>query len=69
MNTPPVLLPHLHLVAWAIDISSQSRSGFYDCLYIALAELEGCDMVTADDKLLRNVQHQFPFVKHLSSIP
>ena len=26
------------------------------CLYIALAEREHCELVTADDKLLRNVQ-------------
>lgn len=34
-----------------------------------LAELDNCEFVTADDKLVNNVQKQFPFVRHLSSIP
>lgn len=28
----------------------------YDCVYIALAEARGCDLVTADDVLCRKVQ-------------
>jgi predicted nucleic acid-binding protein len=27
------------------------RIGVYDCLHVALAEREGCDLVTADDRL------------------
>lgn len=41
----------------------------YDCLYVALAEQEKCEFVTADDKLVNNVQKQFPFVRHLSTFP
>lgn len=69
MKTPPVLHSRMLFVLRAIDISSQTRSGFYDCLYLALAEREGCELVTADDKLLRNLQSQFPFIVHLSSLP
>jgi predicted nucleic acid-binding protein len=29
--------------------------GVYDCLYVALAEREKCDLVTADEKLVRNL--------------
>ena len=33
MNSPPVLIAHASLSARAIDISSRTRSGYYDCLY------------------------------------
>jgi predicted nucleic acid-binding protein len=34
-----------------------------------LAEKEGCEFVTADDKLVRKLQPQFPFVTALAAIP
>jgi predicted nucleic acid-binding protein len=45
------------------------RIGIYDCLYVALAEREGCELITADDKLIRNLQAQFPFIISLASLP
>ena len=67
------LLPQLHssltLLPRAYEISSQMRVGIYDCLYIALAEREKCELITADDKLLKNLQPQFPFLVPLSSLP
>jgi predicted nucleic acid-binding protein len=48
MRTPPVMRPYEPLPDRAVDISSQTRSGLYDCLYVALAEREGCEMVTDD---------------------
>jgi predicted nucleic acid-binding protein len=36
---------------------------------VALAEREGCEFVTADDRLVRNLQAQFPFIVSLASIP
>src|SRR5688572_19110851 len=54
MSTSPVCHPALPLADRAIEISSQQRIGVYDCLYVALAEREKCDFVTADDKLIRN---------------
>lgn len=44
------------------------RVGVYDCLYVALAERAKCDFVTADDKLVKKLQPQFPFIKHLSTM-
>ncbi len=69
MNEAPLFLPHVHLIPRALDISSQMRIGFYDCLYVALAESENCECVTADDPLVNNLQKQFPFVRHLSTLP
>jgi predicted nucleic acid-binding protein len=70
LATPPKLYPsYPNLLGRAFSISSQMRIGFYDCLYIALAERESCDLVTADDKLVRNLQPHFSFIVALSSLP
>lgn len=69
MSARPILHAYFPLVSRALDISSQTRSAFYDCLYVALAEREGCELVTVDDKLVRNLQSQFPFIIHLSALP
>lgn len=69
MNTLPQLYPYLSLLPRAYEISSQSRHGVYDCLYVTLAEREGCQLVTADDKLVRNLQPQFSFIVPLASLP
>src|SRR5262245_43250920 len=47
MTTPPLLLPVTSLTPRAIEISSALRIGVYDCLYVALAEREGCEFITA----------------------
>jgi predicted nucleic acid-binding protein len=36
---------------------------------VALAEQEGCEVVTADARLIANLQPQFPFILPLSSFP
>lgn len=69
MKTPPVLHPHLPLVQRAIDISSQTKSAVYDCLYVACAEQEQCQLVTADTRLLNNLQKHFAFIVSLASLP
>jgi predicted nucleic acid-binding protein len=40
-----------------------------DCLYVALAEAENCELVTADDKLVKALQAMFPGIVHLGSFP
>jgi len=69
MRTPPVMLPYEPLLDRAVDISSQTRSGLYDCLYVALAEREGCERVTDDQKLIANLKPHFPFIVPLASLP
>ena len=56
LSTPPILYPLDPLFYRAVDISSQTRTGFYDCLYVALAEQENYELVTADDKLINALQ-------------
>ncbi|MCI0683229.1 MAG: type II toxin-antitoxin system VapC family toxin [Gemmataceae bacterium] len=68
-----VLPPRFHddapLIPRAIGMSSQLRIGVYDCLYLALAEREKCEFITADNKLVNNVQQHFAFVRHVSTLP
>lgn len=51
----PAFFSSLDLISHAIDLSSRTRSSVYDCLYVALAEHESCELVTADTKLMRNL--------------
>jgi predicted nucleic acid-binding protein len=69
LRNPPQLHSSYVLLPRAYDISSQFRIGAYDCLYVALAEREGCELVTSDDKLIKNLQSQFPFIISLASLP
>ena len=69
VTTLPQLIPALPLLPRAHAISSQWRVGVYDCLYVALAERQSCQLVTADDKLLKNLQPHFPFIVSLASLP
>ena len=69
MADAPRLEPSLALMARAYEISSQWRVGIYDCLYVALSEQESCEFITADDRLIRNLGQQFPFIIALSLLP
>jgi predicted nucleic acid-binding protein len=70
LNTLPILHPALPaLLSRAYAIAAQTQTSAYDCLYVSLAEREGCDFITADDKLVRKLQPHFPFVVSLSSLP
>jgi predicted nucleic acid-binding protein len=69
MADAPVLYPYLPLMPRAYSLSSVVRMGVYDCLYVALAEREGCDFVTADSRLVSNLGKMFTFITSLSALP
>ena len=69
LRTCPGLHPSDPLPLRACDVSSRVRAGMHDCLYLALAERERCELVTADDRLVRNLRPHFPFIVPLSSLP
>ena len=50
-------------------MASRFRVALYDCLYVALAEREHCELVTADARLLNNLRPHFPFILDLASLP
>jgi predicted nucleic acid-binding protein len=61
-DTCPDLFPHIPLLARAFEISSTMHHGVYDCLYLALAEQEQCELVTADQRLINSLGQQFPII-------
>lgn len=67
LSIRPAFRPYLPLLPRAVELSSQMRIGVYDALYVALAEQEGCDLVTADTKLINSLPG-YPIVE-LSSLP
>jgi predicted nucleic acid-binding protein len=65
----PTLHPSIAVLPRALEIAKMFRQSVYDSLYSALAEREGCEHVTADEKYLRAVQPSLPFVVSLASLP
>ena len=65
----PQLENVLPLLPRAYAISSQTKSAGFDCLYVALAERESCKLVTADHRVINNLQPHFPYVVALASLP
>ncbi len=51
----PTYFATLSLISRALDLSRQAHIAVYDCLYVALAEREHCEVLTADERLLRNL--------------
>ena len=49
----PILHPHLPLLPRALEIASSFRLAVSDCLYVALAEREKCQLVTADERMTK----------------
>jgi predicted nucleic acid-binding protein len=50
-DTPLIAHPTVMLVPYAFDVAVSSGIALYDALYVALADLIGCAVITADDKL------------------
>ena len=69
LKTLPVLHQGVPLLPRAYAIAHGTQCSVYDCLYVALAERETCELVTADMKLVANLKAQFPFIVELSSLP
>ena len=69
ITTVPRLFSTLPLTPRAIEIATKARIGVYDCVYVALAESEGCEMITADTRLLNSLQPRYPFIISLASVP
>lgn len=61
LSTPPDFHSLIPLMPKAIDLSSTMRLGVYDCLYVVMAEREGCALLTADERLV-NVFKGHPVV-------
>ncbi|MGA8221530.1 MAG: type II toxin-antitoxin system VapC family toxin [Candidatus Acidiferrales bacterium] len=53
-------VPSLSLLDSALEIAIEFGRSFYDCLYVALAETSGAELVTADEKLVNVLGRRFP---------
>lgn len=70
LSTPPALHAAFPgVLQRAHTIAASTTASIYDCLYVALAEKKQCELVTADDKLVKNLQALFPFITSLASLP
>ena len=49
----------------ALKLAAQERHPIYDALYIALAARRGCQLITADEKLMNKLGSKFPLVRWL----
>jgi predicted nucleic acid-binding protein len=61
----PTLTHNAALQPRAEEIALDLKHALRDCFYIALAEQEGCALVTADATLVARAAPQFPFVRAL----
>ena len=52
-----------------MEIAISTKRAVYDCIYLALAEAEGCEFVTADDQFARGLRTAYPFIVSLVALP
>ena len=69
LRAAPIIHPTPPLLIRAIEIALAKRQAVYDCIYLALAEGEGCEMVSADDQFVRGLRSAFPFLVRLADLP
>jgi predicted nucleic acid-binding protein len=65
----PAFYPSNPLLVRAMEMALATRRAVYDCVYLALAEREGCELVTADDQFARGLRVPYPFIVSLVSLP
>ncbi|MCI0461184.1 MAG: type II toxin-antitoxin system VapC family toxin [Gemmataceae bacterium] len=69
VRNAPAIHPTPPLLIRAMEIALATRQAVYDCIFVALAEAEGCEMVSADDQLVRKLRPLFPFLIRLVDLP
>jgi predicted nucleic acid-binding protein len=69
LTTCPRLHASIPLLPRVAAIVSLARVSIYDALYVALADREGCELVTAATRLINNLGKHFPFILPLAALP
>ena len=69
LSAAPALHPASPLLIRAMEIAIATKRAVYDCLYLALAAAEGCELVTADDQFARGLRMSYPFLVSLVALP
>jgi predicted nucleic acid-binding protein len=65
----PTLFSTSPLLIRAMEVAVSTRQAVYVCIYLALAEAESCEMVSADEVFVRKMKPQFPFLIRLVDLP
>jgi predicted nucleic acid-binding protein len=63
--TPIRLYPSSALLERALQIAHTYQQGLFDCLYVALAEREGVELWTGDERLVNALSPHFPFIRFI----
>jgi predicted nucleic acid-binding protein len=69
LQDAPIFHPSRPLASAAFRLALQHQRAVYDCLYLALALQEKCELVTADDALVRQLQPVYGCLVALSAMP
>jgi predicted nucleic acid-binding protein len=69
LSAAPALHPSSPLLIRSMEIAISTKRAVYDCIYLALAEAEGCEFVTADDQFARGLRTTYPFIVSLVALP
>lgn len=64
MTAPLQIHPSFPLMPQALDIAARTEQAVYDCVYLALAVTNRCQMVTADLRFFNALQDD-PLAAHL----
>ena len=69
LRQAPAIHSSSSLLIRAMEEAVSTRQAVYDCIYLALAEAEQCEMVSADDVFIRKMRAKFPFLIRLADLP
>jgi predicted nucleic acid-binding protein len=62
-SLPFILVDVAPFLERAFAIAQQFQQGFFDCLYVAVAEARGAEFWTGDQRLFHALAATFPFVR------
>jgi predicted nucleic acid-binding protein len=68
LHDSPTLLESDAVSNAALGLALAHRRPFYDCLYLAWALDQRCDLVTADEKFFIALRHIFPQIRLLRTL-
>lgn len=68
MHNAPVFHRSNPLLVRAMEMAIDTRQAVYDCIYLALAESDHCELLTADDVFARRVRSGYPFIVSLKDL-
>jgi len=57
------LWPSRTIAAAALKLAAGGKHKVYDMMYVELARREGCQLITAGEKLINKLGTKFPFVR------